>query len=166
DKRFMLEESLRMPFVVRHPGEIAPGTVLEDIITNVDFAELFLDYAGAEIPASMQGRSFRANLRGRPPADWPDAMYYHYWTHSQERPSHYGIRTKDHKLIYYYGLVRMGRQPDECWELYDLRSDPLELRNRIHEPKYRAVIADLKQQLEDLRRETGDTQDPLLRPRD
>jgi arylsulfatase A-like enzyme len=161
DKRFMLEESLRMPFVIRHPGEIEPGTVVEDMITNVDFAELFLDYANAEVPESMQGRSFRANLRGETPADWPEDMYYHYWSHSKERPSHYGIRTKRHKLIYYYGLVGMGQKPEECWELYDLETDPHELQNRIRQPRYRKIIADLKQRLEELRRETKDTQDPL-----
>jgi len=79
DKRFMLEESLRMPFVVRYPPEIRPHTVVEDIVLNVDFAPTFLDYAGAEPPPTMQGRSFRANLAGNTPADWREAMYYRYY---------------------------------------------------------------------------------------
>ena len=161
DKRFMLEESLRMPFVVRYPREIAPGTSTGDIILNIDFAELLLDYADAAIPATMQGRSFRANLRGHTPDDWRDAMYYHYWTHQKQRPSHYGIRTKRYKLIYYYGLLRMGRQPEQCWELYDLQTDPREQTNQYDNPDYREVIPDLKRCLDRLRAEYHDTDDPL-----
>ncbi len=161
DKRFMLEESLRMPFVVRYPREIEPGTVLEDIILNVDFAELFLDYAEADIPDKMQGRSFRQNLVGKTPDDWRDAMYYHYWTHQPPRPSHYGIRTRRYKLIYYYGLIRIGRKPEECWELYDLENDPQEHFNVYDKPEHTETIANLKRRLRELRREYGDTKDPL-----
>ena len=161
DKRFMLEESLRMPFVVRYPAEIEPGTTLDEIVLNLDFAELMLDYAGLEPPAAMQGRSFRANLRGRAPADWRTDMYYHYWSHQKERPSHYGVRTSRHKLIYYYGATRLGRAPEDCWELYDLGEDPRELRNVYGAPEHSRVTADLKARLEELRREYGDTADPL-----
>jgi len=161
DKRFMLEESLRMPFLIRYPREIKKGTVVDDIILNTDFAELFLDYANAEPPASMQGRSFRQNLRGRTSDDWRDSMYYHYWTHQDRRPSHYGIRTKRYKLIYYYGAIRMGHAPEECWEFYDLKTDPHERINQYEKPEYQSVIADLKLQLQSLRRELNDTRDPL-----
>ncbi len=162
DKRFMLEESLRMPFIIRYPREIAAGTHLDDIVLNVDFAELFLDYAGAALPATMQGHSFRANLSGHTPDDWRDAMYYHYWTHQKERPSHYGIRTQRYKLIYYYGLVRDGRTPEQCWELYDLQTDPGERVNQVDNPEYGAIIASLKRHLGRLRVEYKDTADPLV----
>jgi arylsulfatase A-like enzyme len=161
DKRFMLEESLRMPFVIRYPREIRLGTILNDITLNVDFAELFLDYAGAAVPRSMQGQSFRRNLTGGTPMDWRDAMYYHYWTHQDERPSHYGIRTRHYKLIYYYGLVRMNRKPEECWELYDLNADPREFVNQYDNPEYKDIIMNLKQRLQELRRRYDDTSDPL-----
>jgi arylsulfatase A-like enzyme len=161
DKRFMLEESLRMPFLIRYPREIKPGTVVDDITLNVDFAELFLDYAGAAVPNAMQGRSFRRNLAGDTPTDWRNAMYYHYWTHQDGRPSHYGIRTKRYKLIYYYGLLRMNRKPEECWELYDLNADPRELVNQCDNPEYKDVIANLKRRLTDLRRQYKDAEDPL-----
>ena len=161
DKRFMLEQSLRMPFVIRYPREIRPGTRLHDLILNVDFAELFLDYAGAAVPPKMQGRSFRANLAGRTPDDWRDAMYYHYWTHQPQRPSHYGIRTDRYKLIYYYGLIRMGRRPEACWEFYDLAVDPHERLNQYEVPHYQSTIASLKVRLAELRRELEDTADPL-----
>lgn len=161
DKRFMLEQSLRMPFIIRYPGEIPANSTVEDIVLNIDFAELLLDYAGETIPASMQGRSFRANLQGQTPADWRRAMYYHYWTHQPERPAHYGIRTKRYKLIYYYGLVRMGRSPQQCWEFYDLETDPQEFKNQYDNPDYQDTIADLKQELQNLRRYYKDTTDPL-----
>lgn len=161
DKRLMLEESLRMPFVIRYPKEIKAGTVLDDIVLNIDFAELFLDYADAAVPATMQGRSFRANLRGLTPADWRDAMYYHYWTHQDARPSHYGIRTHRYKLVYYYGLIRMGRSPEQCWELYDLKKDPQELKNRYDRAEYAPAIAQLKRRLGELRQQYRDASDPL-----
>jgi arylsulfatase A-like enzyme len=157
DKRFMLEESLRMPFVIRYPREIKPGTTLDDIILNIDFAELMLDYAGASIPGSMQGRSFRSNLMGETAADWRDAMYYRYWSHGKGRPAHYGIRTHRYKLIYYDGLVQEGQRPDECWELYDLKEDPHERMNAYDQPERKAVIAALKKRLRKLRVEFKDT---------
>lgn len=162
DKRWMYEESLRMPMLIRHPGEIAPGTVVDDIVLNVDFAPLMLDYAGAKAPDYMQGRSFRANLRGRTPPDWRDAMYYRYWMHGSgaRRPAHYGIRTHRYKLIFFYGLPlgHTGSKPTEPgWELYDLRRDPHELRNVYDHPDYADVVKRLKQRLLELKRDLGDT---------
>ncbi len=161
DKRFMLEESARMPFIIRYPKEIDPGTTVDDIILNIDFPELLLDYARTDIPDYMQGRSFRENLKGNTPDNWRDAMYYHYWTHQERRPSHYGIRTDRYKLIYYYGLQRMGHKPDACWELYDLKKDPQELANVYNKPEYKKVIEQLKKKLEALRQQYNDTSDPL-----
>jgi arylsulfatase A-like enzyme len=162
DKRLMLEESLRMPFVIRYPSEIKGGTVVDDIVLNIDFAELMLDYASADIPSAMQGRSFRANLKGHTPADWRKAMYYHYWSHQKPRPSHYGIRTGRYKLIFYYGLMRDGRKdPKACWEFYDLQKDPDELTNQHANPEYKTVISRLEKQLGDLRNEFKDTANPL-----
>jgi len=162
DKRLMLEESLRMPFVVRYPREIKPRTVLDEIILNIDFAELMLDYAGCGIPETMQGRSFRANLKGRTPKDWRDAMYYHYWSHQTRRPSHYGIRTGRYKLMFYYSLMRDGRKnADACWEFYDLQTDPHELTNQYRNPEYRTAISGLKKRLGELRKEFKDTADPM-----
>ena len=162
DKRLMLEESLRMPFVIRYPGEIKGGTVVDDIVLNIDFAELMLDYASADIPPTMQGRSFRANLKGKTPADWRKAMYYHYWSHQRPRPSHYGIRTDRYKLIFYYGLMRDGQKdPKACWEFYDLHKDPNELTNQYGDPEYKTVISRLEKQLGELRKEFKDTTNPL-----
>ena len=104
DKRFMYEESLRMPFVIRYPQEIAPGTANQDIVCNVDFAPLFLEVAGVEVPDSMQGQSFRPMFAGDTPDDWREALYYRYWMHKAHHNvyAHYGLRTHRYKLIYYY----------------------------------------------------------------
>jgi len=154
DKRFMLEESLRMPFVVRYPREIKPGKVLDDIVLNVDFAPTFLDYAGAELPTTMQGRSFRKNLASSTPDDWRQAMYYRYYADSPQRPAHFGVRTHRHKLIYYDGLKD---QPEEArWELYDLTADPQETRNVYDDATYEEIVAQLKARLRGLQTELGD----------
>lgn len=154
DKRFMLEESLRMPLVVRYPREIPAGGVLGDIVLNIDFAPTFLDWAGAEPPESMQGRSFRENLKGQTPEGWRRSMYYRYFQDSEPRPSHYGIRTHEHKLIYYDGLTNVP--PAGRWEFYDLIDDPRETRNAIDDANYADAIAKLKNLLRRRQRELGD----------
>ena len=116
DKRWMFEESLRMPFLVRYPKEIAANSVNNDIINNVDFAPTFLDFAGITPPKEMQGRSFRSILKGKTPKDWRQSTYYRYWMHRAHHdvPAHYGIRTKRYKLIFFYGLA-LHPKMDEIW---------------------------------------------------
>ncbi|MCF8357784.1 MAG: sulfatase [Prolixibacteraceae bacterium] len=152
DKRFMYEESLRMPFLMKYPGKVAENTQNEDMITNIDFAPTLLDIAGVEVPENVQGRSFLPNLTGNKPADWPDAMYYHYyefpfWHHVHP---HYGIRTKRYKLIHFY-------HNQDIWEFYDLKADPEELNNAIDNPKYNDIIEDLKSRLKTLMAEAGNS---------
>jgi len=164
DKRFMYEESLRMPFIVRYPKEIKPGSVNEDIVLNVDFAPLFLDLAGVEIPEDMQGVSCRSVLKGETPADWRTSMYYRYWMHKAHHNvyAHYGVRTKTHKLIYYYsdGLGETGANSKETyepeWELFDLERDPAEMKSVIDDPAYAEAAAGLKRELHRLQDEVGD----------
>jgi arylsulfatase A-like enzyme len=158
DKRFFYEESLRMPFLIRYPREIAPGAVDDHIVLNVDFGPTFLDYAGLPVPAEVQGRSFRPILRGQAPPDWREAMYYRYFMHLAHHNvyAHYGIRTRRHKLIYYY-----EREPDPPeWELFDLQNDPHELTSVYHHPEYQEVVRELKDQLRHLRAALGDTTNP------
>jgi len=165
DKRWMYEESLRMPFLVRYPPAVKAGTTADALITNVDFAPTLLDLAGGAIPGDMQGRSFRAILEtGRTPAAWPDATYYRYWLHlaHHDNPAHYGIRTRDHKLIFFYGLPldapeAVKRPTVPHWELYDLRNDPHEMNNLYADPAHAATVAQLKERLARLKREVGDT---------
>ena len=165
DKRFMYEESLRMPFILRYPREVDAGTVNGDMLLNVDFAPLFLDLAGISIPESMQGCNPRALLHSETPSDWRDAMYYRYWMHKTDHNvySHYGIRTKRYKLIYYYadaldqlGAIDESYEPE--WELFDLDNDPHELHNVYADPAYGAVVVELKAELHLLQAEVGDTE--------
>ena len=164
DKRFMYEESLRMPCMVRYPDRVAPGSVGDRIVTNVDFAPTLLDYAGVDVPGDMQGYSFRPLLEGTEPEEWQDAVYYRYWMHKAHHNvyAHYGIRTERYKLIYYYAdaLGQEGAIDEPCrpeWELFDLRTDPLEMRNVYAEPEYRTTVAHLKDKLAKLQRRVGDT---------
>jgi len=169
DKRFMYEESLRMPLVVRYPGEIKAGSVNDDIVNNVDFAETFLDYAGVPVPKDMQGRSLRPLLQGRRPKDWRESTYYRYWMHGAHFnvAAHLGIRTKRYKLIYYYGLplnakgTKGGPTPPE-WELFDLKKDPHEMRNVYDDPSYADVVKELKVELAKLKRDIGDNDEIVI----
>ncbi|NGP45440.1 sulfatase [Bacillaceae bacterium SIJ1] len=164
DKRFMYEESLRMPFVIRYPQAIKAGSVSEDMILNVDFAPTFLTYAGIDVPADMQGVNFQTLLEGKTPDHWRDSMYYRYWMHCDHEHnvhSHYGIRTHTHKLIYYYGEAYglAGSQDIPTapeWELFDLENDPYEMKNVYGEPEYEETFQKLKAELEQLQRELGD----------
>ncbi len=165
DKRWMYEESLRMPFIVRYPKWIKANSKNENIINNVDFAPTLLEMAGVEKPEFMQGRSFLPVLKGEEaPADWPEATYYRYWMHMthHDNPAHYGIRTKNHKLIFFYGLPldapgALKTPTTPHWELYDLRKDPHEMQNVIADPAYQDVLEKLKGQLKKLKAQTGDT---------
>jgi arylsulfatase A-like enzyme len=161
DKRIMYEEPLRMPFVIRYPEEIKGGDELHDIVLNTDFAPLFLDYAGIEVPAFMQGKSFRSNLRHQTPDDWRSSMYYRYFLHETKRPAHFGIRTARYKLIFFYGhpLNKAGAQKKSVtptWEFYDLEKDPNEINNAYYSPEYKSVISALKSELLQLKSAVGD----------
>jgi len=164
DKRFMYEESLRMPFIVRYPKAIKPGSSTDDFALNVDFAPTFLDYAGVETPSFMQGNSLRPVLEGATPEDWQTSIYYRYWEHLSEPHNvgaHYGIRTKRYKLIYYYGeSLGASNTKDETrepeWELFDLQEDPAELNNVYHDPKYADTVKELKNELYRLKEKVKD----------
>ena len=146
DKRWMFEESLRTPLVIKWPGVIKAGIVNKDIVSNLDFAETFIDIAGSKIPEEMQGRSFLSILKGNTPADWRKEHYYHYYEHPGEHwvPRHYGITTDRYKLIHFYYDV------DE-WELFDLEKDPDELMNVYNNPSYSDIRDSLHKQLDKLR---------------
>ena len=172
DKRFMYEESLHMPFLVRYPEEIAAGTSCDRMVLNVDFAPTFLDYAGLPVPARVQGRSMRQLLQGELPADWRTSMYYRYWMHLAHHGvyAHYGVRTDQHKLIYYYaqaldtpGAIDEDKPPE--WELFDLADDPSEMRSVYGDPRYSAVACALKDELGRLRRQVGDECTPWVEER-
>ncbi len=160
DKRWAYDPSMRMPFIVRYPGSIRGGTRSDAIVENVDYPALMLDFAGIPRPSSMQGRSFKSICEtGKEPADWKKAAYYRYWMHMahHDNPGEMAIRTKTHKLIYFYGADYEGKnQTPPGWELYDLGRDPSELNNVYDDPAYSKVREELKKQLALLRRDIGD----------
>jgi arylsulfatase A-like enzyme len=156
DKRWIFEESLRTPLLVRWPGVVPAGRVNRDLVSNLDFAETFLDVAGVPVPAEMQGRSMLPVLEGHTPADWRKAFYYHYYEYPRPhhvRP-HYGVVTDRYKLVHFY-------KDADYWELFDLQKDPQELRSVYNQPQYAAVRADLETELARLRKELKELpQDP------
>ncbi|KAK4938593.1 hypothetical protein LTR10_021024 [Elasticomyces elasticus] len=174
DKRFMYEESFQMPFMCRYPREIQAGSVCNDMVSNVDFAPLFLDWARTRVPNYMQGRSFRQRMlkdksgtssSSADVDDWPQSAYHRYWMHNDEiheAYAHYGIRDQRFKLIYWYcealGVegARPGGEDHKEWELFDCQEDPLELFNVYHDPAFRDVVAKMTQLLEDKMEEIGD----------
>lgn len=145
DKRWMYEESLRTPLVVRWPGVAKAGSVVHELVMNLDFAQTLLDIAGVASAAQMQGESFAPLLRGERPKQWRDAIYYQYFAYPDWHmvPRHYGVRDTRYKLIYYYEVGR--------WELFDLERDPHELRSVYDDAAYRDVVSRMKEKLEALR---------------
>ena len=160
DKRWAYDPSMRMPLIVRYPKSIPAGQRTDAIVENVDYPATMLDFAGLEVPESMQGRSFKAICEtGKEPEGWKQAAYYRYWMHMahHDNPGEMAIRTKTHKLIYFYGCnYEGGYQTPPSWELYDLSRDPEELNNVYDDPRYRKVRDELKDQFAELRKEVGD----------
>ncbi|MGX1695855.1 sulfatase/phosphatase domain-containing protein, partial [Microbacterium keratanolyticum] len=166
DKRFMYDESLRMPLVISYPARIpATEKPIEQIVTNVDFAQTILDAAGLPAHPRMQGLSIWPQLTTTPDAPTREAMYYRYFENddiNHHALAHYGIRTETHKLIYFYndGLGLPGSSPHTYppeWEMYDLIADPEEMHNIYHDPSYASIREELKAMLWQLQAELEDT---------
>ena len=151
DKRWMYEESLRMPLIVRWPGVTPAATRDEHLVQNTDFAATFLDMAGLAIPEDIQGKSIVPLLHGHKPGGWRDVAYYHYyaWPDWHMVQPHYGIRSDRYKLIRFYNT-------DE-WELFDLEKDPDEMVNQYASPEYSTIVKAMTGRLEKARAEVGDT---------
>jgi arylsulfatase A-like enzyme len=156
DKRFMYEESMRTPLLIRYPNGIEAGLVADDLVVNLDTAPTLLDFAGVPIPTAMQGSSLRPLTQGRTPESWRQAVYYHYYEYPHGwhdvRP-HYGIRTDRYKLIHFYGEL-------DTWELYDLDTDPHELKNLYGRPAYEEIAQALIARLRALQHEYRDEAAP------
>lgn len=177
DKRWMYEDSIRMPLIVRWPGVTDQGSSSDWLINNTDFMPTLLEAAGIDKPKQIQGHSFLAALKGETEPDhWRKGTYYRYWmhmAHGHNNPAHFGIRTKRYKLIFFYGMdytnkhagkIVEGRDGNRdwgntpvAWEFYDLEKDPLEMHNRYGDPAYKAVVGQLKKQLKTERETIGDT---------
>ena len=151
DKRFMYEESMRTPLIMRLPKDFRAKGDIDEMVQNIDYAPTFLELAGVEVPEDIQGISLVLLLKGEKPADWRKALYYHFYEYPAEHmvKRHYGVRTDRYKLIHFYNDI------DE-WELYDLQADPTEMRNIYGQPGTEEIIKDLKAQLTALQEQYND----------
>lgn len=164
DKRFIYEESFRMPFVVRYPELVRADSTCKAMVSNVDFASTFLDLGQLPIPNYMQGRSVRPLMEGMIPADWTDIAYHRYWMNqdsSHNAYAHYGIRSHRYKLIYWYNsdCGQEGAYPGTDvpeWELFDLERDPLELNNVYNAAEYVEVVREMTEKLDSEMSRIGD----------
>lgn len=152
DKRFMYEESMHAPFIIRYPGVVKPRTVVPQLISNVDFAPTFLQIEGVPVPKEMQGKSFLPILKN-PDVKTRSSVYYHYYEYPAEHSvmKHFGIRTTRYKLIRFYGQQNF-------WELYDLKTDPHEMKNLYGQKAYAVITVNLKKQLKNLTIQNKDTE--------
>jgi uncharacterized sulfatase len=167
DKRWMYEESMQMPFIVRYPKLVKAGRVSDLLVNNTDYAPTMLELAGIPVPDYMQGKSFANDVKGKDIGTWREGTYYRYWMHMAHHwnPAHFGIRTKKFKLIFFYGHLAKyskSKNPEHKptppgWELYDMEKDPKEMNNLYTNPEYKPVIAKLKEQLKVLREELNET---------
>jgi arylsulfatase A-like enzyme len=165
DKRWIFEESLRTPLLVRWPGVTKPGSVSGDLVSNLDFAPTFLTAAGLPVPADVHGKDLAGVLKGQRPADWRTSFYYHYYEypgpHSVRR--HYGVVTDRYKLVRFY-------EPGaDYWELFDLKTDPKELTSVHGKPEYEKVRKELEAELARLRTELKvpdpDPEETMIQPK-
>lgn len=160
DKRWMYEESLKMPLIVKWPGVTKPGSINTNLVQNLDYAETFLELADTDVPSDMQGASLVPLLKGESPEDWRKSIYYHYYEYPSVHmvPRHNGIRTDRYKLIHFYEF-------DE-WEFYDLETDPDELQNEYNNPKYAAMIATIHEEFVNLRQHYKDESETGVMPKE
>jgi len=147
DKRMMLEESSRMPFVIRYPKDLPKGTRNNSLLMNIDIPALILDYAEVQKPEQMQGVSFRSLLKNDQ-QQGRKYTYYRYWEHSPDRPAHFGVRSSRYKLIHYYGKPlgmksANAQTTPASWEFYDLETDPYEQKNVFNDPSYKDLIEEM-----------------------
>ena len=144
DKRLMLDEALKMPFIARYPRAISSGTVSDAVVNNVDFAPTLLGVAGLKVPTVMQGRSFWPVLQGKTSVHRKSSFYAFY---SSGVSKHYGVRTDRYKLVVYAdGLSR---------ELYDFQNDPIEVNNRYEDPDYADLVKEMERELRHAIEEVG-----------
>jgi uncharacterized sulfatase len=176
DKRWMYDESMRMPFIIRDPRSDHTNIHTDLIINNTDFAPTIIELGGGKVPGYMQGRSFLQEIYGKTPGNWRTGTYYRYWMHLEhlDVPAHFGLRTRDYKLIFFYGKhydcdmdgtksmswrdnSALIRSTPPAWEFYDLKRDPGELINRYNDAYYQTIISEMKKELARQRQELNDT---------
>ncbi len=152
DKRFIYEQSLRTPLLMKMPKGYERKGEIKELVQNIDYAATFLDMAGVAVPDDIQGISLKPLLEASAEPDLRDAIYYHYYEFPNEHAvkRHYGIRTDRYKLIHFYNDI-------DDWELYDLQADPDEMNNIYEDESSTELIAEMKTQLAGLQEKYQDT---------
>ena len=152
DKRFMYEESMRTPLIMRLPKGFDRKGDITEMVQNIDYAPTFLELAGVKVPEDIQGESLLPLLKVKKPAGWRKSLYYHFYEYPAEHmvKRHYGVRTDPYKLIHFYNDI-------DAWELNDLEKDPAEMHNVINDPAYSEVLADMQAELKKLHIQYNDT---------
>ncbi|MGL5683129.1 MAG: sulfatase family protein [Marinifilaceae bacterium] len=142
DKRFMYEESMSTPLVMRLPKGYKKRGDIAQLVQNIDYAPTFLDMAGVDVPADMHGVSLMPLLKGKKAKDWRNSLYYQFYEYPGEHAvkRHYGVRTNRYKLIHFYNNI-------DQWELYDLQEDPTEMKNLYNDPQYAELVKELKAEI-------------------
>ncbi len=173
DKRWMYEETMRMPFIVHYPKSFKKGIRVTSLINNTDFAPTLIDIAGGKTPGYMQGHSFKSLLTdATTPNNWRKNTYYRYWMHMGSKhgnPAHFGIRSERYKLIFFYGKYwkpkdkikhdgwgRYDFDTPVAWEFYDLKKDPKEMQNTYGNPEYEKIINKMKNELLEKRKDLNE----------
>ena len=166
DKRWAYEESMRMPFIVRWPGTVKPGTRSAAMIQNIDYAPTFLEAAGVEPTWKMHGISLMPLLAGggATPADWRSTIYYRYIDGGHGVPQHSAIRTNDYKLVF-FDKPRNPREEKSVWELFDLKSDPREMKNLAGDPAHAERLTAMKELFAKTKKLYGDTDESVWKNR-
>lgn len=142
DKRFMYEESLNTPLIMRLPDGFDRRGDINEMVQNIDYAPTFLEIAGVEVPNDIQGESLLPLLKGENPKDWRNSIYYHFYEYPAEHAvkRHYGVRNDRYKLIHFYNDI-------DSWELYDLKEDPHEMNNIYGKPGTEKITSQMKEEL-------------------
>jgi N-acetylglucosamine-6-sulfatase len=146
ERRLAYEESIRMPLLMRYPKAIKPGTVRDELALNIDLAPTLLQLAGVTVPGTMQGRSLVPLLQGKRP-EWRNSFLIEYYSDRVfprvRQMGYKAVRSNGWKYIHYVELEGMD-------ELYDLQSDPYELKNLIHQPGAAKALKEMKREMERL----------------
>ncbi|MCI0391501.1 MAG: sulfatase [Acidobacteria bacterium] len=151
ERRLAYEESIRMPLLVRYPKAIKAGTARDEFALNIDLAPTLLELAGVAMPGTMQGRSLVPLLKGKRPG-WRNSFLIEYYSDKVFprvlQMGYKAVRNQRYKYIHYLELDGMD-------ELYDLKSDPYEMKNLIHQPGAAKALEELKREMERLLKETS-----------
>lgn len=158
DKRTFYEASVRVPMLAYCPEVIKPGTVVENMVQNVDIAPTVMEACGIRKAPQMRGYSMLPLLAGATPDEWRERIFYeYYWEYDfPQTPTTFGVRTDRYKLIRYHGVWDTN-------EFYDLQEDPYEMNNLIDAPEHQELIRTLSSDIFGWLEETKGMEIPLKR---